>query len=124
MSDVKSLTQFGTLYHGTAAVLKPGDTVQPTKPLKIPKTKIGAITTYRDTKIAFATTDLDEARAYAADRARSEGMLFGNVYKVSVNPDDPAKMRTVPSFVKDRKYVQHIRSERGFRVHSLVEGAS
>lgn len=121
MSDVKSSSQFGTLYHGTSEHLSPGTNVRPSKPLRVPVTKVGAVTTYRDTKIAFATPDLDEAKAYAADRAQHEGRLFGHVYEVEPHPDDQVKSKHIPSFVTPKKYVTHVRSEKGFVVKKQVD---
>ena len=118
MSDVKSSSQFGTLYHGTSEHLSPGTNVRPSKPLNVP---IPGTKELRATKIAFSTTDLDEAKAYAADRAQHEGRLFGHVYEVEPHPEDQVKSKHIPSFVTPKKYVTHVRSEKGFVVKKQVD---
>ena len=97
--SIVSLTQFGTLYHGSGKGFK------------------GRVKPVSGT--AFATPDLEEAKAYAARRAKQEGALFGPVYEVSVAPDDPAKSRTLPS-IKGKGYSKYVMSKKGFDLGKIV----
>lgn len=100
-----------SLFHGTSTPLKEGSNV---KPLKTVSGQAGT------RHLAYATPDLEEAKSYAADRAHAEGMLFGPVYAVSKHEGDWPKRRTVPSFVRPKKYVTHVISEKGFAVNKLI----
>ena len=98
------------LFHGTTANIKEGDIIKPSK------------SEFSRVNHAWATSDINEARGYASDRAYQRGAMFGSVYEVEPLKGDKTfqKDAVFGKYDPDTKIVS---SEKGFRVKKHVEWA-
>ena len=118
------------LYHGTNAPLKAGDVVSPQPTGTIKEAISRGSTSWKLAKVdhtvpmAFATSDLDEARHYAAQtatpdvlRRRKSTSRTPRIYQVE--PIDHKSVINYPG--SEKGGVSEVASPKGFRVVKMVE---